>query len=282
MMSAVRNIGRKVLRGIGRTVPAWLPRGSGIGNRLLKPAYRSIVGCGWVRTEIWPGISMRVNPCECVGGNLFFSPQFYDRDERAWVDELLRDDHVFVDVGANLGVYSLWAARRLSSLGAVLAIEADPDTFEVLQENLVQHGGCRCRLFLENTGVSDQADTLAFYRNSSGNAGGSSFCSDSIESPSLVLKVEPLLDVIGRAGLECVDFLKIDIEGYELKVLTRFFGDCPPPLMPKYVLIEVGEGPQGSDPVYRQHLLELFAASGYRLIRSGKNALFALVVAPVR
>src|SRR5450432_3367932 len=90
----------RLLRHTGRVVPPWLPHGTAIGNRILKPIYRGVLGPRQERSEIWPGVVMHVNPCEGVDGNLFFSPQLYDREERNWVDSLLGDDQVFVDVGA--------------------------------------------------------------------------------------------------------------------------------------------------------------------------------------
>lgn len=267
------------LRWIGRMVPPWLPHGTAIGNRVLKPIYKAVLGPRQERSEIWPGVVMHVNPCEGVDGNLFFSPQLYDRDERSWIDNILHDGHVFVDVGANLGVYSLWAARNLSTAGTVLAIEADPKTFSMLRQNMSDNPTVVCTVLLENTGVSDKREVLSFYRNTTGNSGASGFFDTVGAEPALTLQVEPLNDVIQRSGLSRIDFMKIDVEGWETRVLTRFFAECRPDLMPRYVLIEMDEGPRGRDPFFRAELMSLFASYSYRQVRGGNNSLFQLVPA---
>lgn len=221
---------------------------------------------------------MQVNPCECVGGNLFFCPQLYDRDERDWIAENLDPNGIFVDVGANIGAYTLWAAKKLSNVGRILAVEADPDTFQVLQANL-SFNSLKCAVQLENMGVSDTDESITFYRNTRGNTGANSFLKTEDGVPTFVLRAEPLYDVIRRNALTHIDFMKIDIEGFELKVLTRFFSDCGNDggkLLPRFVLIELDEGPLRDDIGYRDNILRLFAQTGYEIQQNGKNTLFHL------
>ena len=268
-------ISKSLIR-LGYFVPPWLPHGSAIGNRLLKPLYKYLFGSCWESVMIWEGIQMQVNPTECVGGNLFFCPQLYDRDERSWVFENLEPNGIFVDVGANIGAYTLWAAKRLSDGGRILAIEADPDTFQILQANLSMNT-LKCAAQLENVGVSDIKETITFYRNIQGNAGANSFLKTKDAVPVFALHAEPLYDVIIRNALTHIDFMKIDIEGFELKVLTRFFSDCKNgdgKLLPRFVLIELDEGPLRGDVDYRHSIFQIFSKNGYGVLRNGKNTLF--------
>lgn len=217
-------------------------------------------------------------PCECVGGNLFFCPQLYDRDERIWIFENLEPNGIFVDIGANIGAYTLWAAGKLSNMGRILAVEADPDTFRVLQANL-SFNSLKCAVLLENIGVSDTHESINFYRNTLGNDGANSFLETEDGALAFVLGAEPLYEIIRRNALTRIDFMKIDIEGFELKVLTRFFSDCENDcgkLLPRFVLIELDEGPRRDDIQYRDNILRLFAQTGYDVQQDGKNTLFRL------
>lgn len=269
-----------ILRFLGGIIPVWLPHGTAIGNRLLKPIYCYLSGDKWQKIDIWGNLRMKVNPCECVGGNLFFSPQLYDRNERLWIQERLESNSVFIDVGANLGTYTLWASKFLSKEGRMLAIEADPQTFCVLQENIALNN-IKCQLILENMGVSDVDESLCFYRNKM-NAGGNSFFKvspdDDLEH-AVRLRVEPLYEILKRHEIMKIDFLKIDIEGFELKVLTKFFADCANKnvqLFPKHVLVEINEGPRRNDKNYTNGLMDCFVLYGYQIQHSGNNALFIL------
>jgi Methyltransferase FkbM domain len=57
--------------------------------------------------------------------------------------------------------------------------------------------------------------------------------SNAIRVPSLRLQ-----RILGDAGVDHVDALKIDVEGYEDRVLTGFFKHAPPSLWPRAVVIE--------------------------------------------
>jgi FkbM family methyltransferase len=56
---------------------------------------------------------------------------------------------------------------------------------------------------------------------------------NAIKVPSLRLQ-----RILGDAGVDHVDALKIDVEGYEDRVLTSFFKEAPPSLWPRAVVIE--------------------------------------------
>ncbi len=269
------------LRGIGHLTPAWLPRGTAVGNRLLKPLYRLIYGSNWQSVEVWPQIRMKINPTECVGGNLFFSPHLYDISERAWIERYLPENGTFLDVGANLGVYSLWAAKFLSSEGKILAIEADRDTFQMLKVNLAMNT-YQCAIVTENIGVSDKFEELQFYKNTHGNSGANSFHTVQDSEPSGTLKLAPLISLLKKNEIQSIDFLKIDIEGFELKVLNGFFSECLQHsnacLKPKYVMIEIEEGPRSLDLEYKKAIRNMFALNGYEVAFDGKNTLYKLII----
>lgn len=270
----------KILRAIGHLTPKWLPHGSVVGNRLLKPLFKIMYGSSnWESVEVWPPLVMKLNPCESVGGNLYFSPQLYDIRERKWVEQFLPKDGTFLDIGANLGVYSLWASKILNSKGKILAIEADNDTYKTLQENL-EMNNFSCSIITENIGVSDKVEELQFYKNIQGNSGANSFHTTKDSAPSGLLKLVPLMSILEKNSLCCVDFMKIDIEGFELKVLNGFFADCVAKsreqLKPKYIMIEIDKGPRSFDAEYKTSIRDLFSSAGYKIVFEGKNTLYRL------
>lgn len=272
------NFGIDTLRRIGKMVPVCLPKGTVLGNRLLKPVFHKLYGSQWIKVEVWPGISMRVDPTECIGGNLFFSPQLYDREEREWVANLLPRNGTFVDIGANIGAYTLWAASQLGPTGTVLAVEADPETFRILSFNLAENV-FECDVKLENIGVSNQTERLTFFRNTKRNSGGNSFYRTEDSIPEVELQAVTLMAVFIRNNLKSVDFMKMDIEGFELTVLKKFFEDVNPDfrhLLPRNLLIEIDEGPRRSDKQYKTELLTLIHSEGYKIAKKGKNTLFLL------
>lgn len=268
----------RALRAVGHLVPPWLPHGSAVGNRLLKPVYRSLYGSRLETVPVWNGLLMQVDPTEAIGGNLFFSPHLYDRLERGWMESLLPEGGVLLDVGANIGLYTLLGAARVGAAGRVVAVEADPDTFGALERN-VRLNGFEGRVTLLDAGASDRRERLTFFRNTRGNRGANSFQPSTTNAPALELDLFPLEELVARAAVDRVDFLKMDIEGFELRVLRHYLEACrsrAPHLLPRHVMLELGLGPMGADPAYQEQLLGCLSAAGYAPVHTGANGLFAL------
>ena len=80
----------------------------------------------------------------------------------------LREGDIVVDVGANVGLFALFASRRVGARGAVLAFEPAPDTFECLERNIAEECAARPngaagagRVFAQRIAVSDQRRSFA-------------------------------------------------------------------------------------------------------------------------
>ena len=142
---------------------------------------------------------------------------------------------VFVDVGANVGTYAMVLARHVGAGGKVIAIEPHPVTHARLAFNRLASGFGQVALVAAAAGPSDgelmietDGDNLGASHIVSGERTG-----NAIRVPSLRLQ-----RILGDAGVNHVDALKIDVEGYEDRVLTGFFKEAPPSLWPRAVVIE--------------------------------------------
>jgi FkbM family methyltransferase len=142
---------------------------------------------------------------------------------------------VFVDVGANVGTYAMVLARHVGTGGKVIAIEPHPVTHARLAFNRAASGFTQVALVAAAAGSSDgelmietDGDNLGASHIVSGDSAG-----NAIRVPSLRLQ-----HILEDAGVSHVDTLKIDVEGYEDRVLTGFFKQAPPSLWPRAVVIE--------------------------------------------
>jgi FkbM family methyltransferase len=142
---------------------------------------------------------------------------------------------VFVDVGANVGTYAMPLARHVGESGKVIAIEPHPVTHARLSFNRTASGFGQVVLVAAAAGAADgelmietDGDNLGASHIISGERSG-----NAIKVPSLRLQ-----QILGDAGANHVDALKIDVEGYEDRVLTGFFKEAPPSLWPRAVVIE--------------------------------------------
>jgi len=142
---------------------------------------------------------------------------------------------VFVDVGANVGTYAMALARQVGPSGKVIAIEPHPVTHARLAFNRSASDFSQVELVAAAAGPADgellietDGDNLGASHIVSGEPTG-----HAIRVPSLRLQ-----RILGDAGVSHVDALKIDVEGFEDRVLTGFFRDAPQSLWPRAVVIE--------------------------------------------
>jgi FkbM family methyltransferase len=142
---------------------------------------------------------------------------------------------VFVDVGANVGTYAMVLARQVGAGGQVIAIEPHPVTHARLAFNRAASDTTQVTLVAAAAGPSDgellietDGDNLGASHIVSGERTGKA-----IRVPSL--RLQRILD---DASVSHVDALKIDVEGFEDRVLTGFFKEAPQSLWPRAVVIE--------------------------------------------
>jgi FkbM family methyltransferase len=135
----------------------------------------------------------------------------YDFNNMTLLKRLLAKGGVFVDVGANVGAYTLVASEQKRA--RVLAFEPHPATFALLKENLRRNN--RRNVFASCAAVGDKVGVLSI----SDTPGSSTthVISDAsvaaIEVPVVRLDVE-----LERRDLHA-DAIKIDVEGFEYEVL---------------------------------------------------------------
>ncbi len=221
----------KLFMFIGRHLPA-IPHITGIDNRILKPIY--------LRKKRSPVIvdvldfRMILDPSECVDCNLLFHPHLYDREEIKYLRGNLYEGDVFLDIGANIGFYSLVASRIVGQAGRVVSIEADPQIYGQLVKNITINKTENIKAV--NLGVSDKDEILMLGVCTIGNRGGSSFLREGNEK--IEVQCRSLTDIVLSAGIEKIKAIKIDIEGFEYRVLKRFFDKASETLYPEIVIIE--------------------------------------------
>lgn len=179
----------------------------------------------------------------CPRGNvaekrLLFTPQYFDVIERNYLLSAIKDNFVFFDVGANIGGYSLFVASYSNPNSVIVAIEPQPGVKDRLRANCERNNLKQIRLI--DSAVSDLPGTMPFYIHEK-NAGESGLqFNEQPYKKSILVKVEPLLDIARNIGVQHIDALKIDVEGSEEPILTAFFNTAPESLFPHLLIIENG------------------------------------------
>lgn len=242
-------------------------RGAGrVSNSIRKFFVKRWRG-GLVRSR-FRGVEMLLDPRELLDSWILFCPQWYDSNEFAHLQRTLRPGDVFVDVGANLGVYSIVAAEKVGSAGSVVAIEANPQLAQRLRSTVEGNALLTSVLVIE-VGVSDCNETRILRIQTSGNVGGSTMLSEKdpdLHGSEVEVPCKALHELLDRPPT----VLKLDIEGMEFRVLQRFLSESLE--RPKAILVERNNELYGEGDV-----LELLPTHGYVLTASwGANFWFEL------
>lgn len=135
-----------------------------------------------------------------------------------WLQRRLRPGDTFVDVGANIGYFSVLAARLVGDEGRVVAIEASEEFQARLRQNarLNECGNIRA----VHTAVSDKQQTLTFILADSANMGANSIVPyDGPAESTFEIEAYPLAEVLEADEIATARVIKIDVEGAEGSVV---------------------------------------------------------------
>jgi len=170
---------------------------------------------GSIREVSRDGIRYKLDLSDIVDWFVYYG---FRETARIELYKLMREGQVFVDVGANMGDVTLHAASFLGQDGQVIALEPDPLNFIRLKTNLSLNTFKNIQAF--NLGAGSKEGTELIYTVSEGNLGMNRILSQvdpSMEGREISLTtMDQLLDEIGPTK---VDLIKIDTEGFEMKVL---------------------------------------------------------------
>jgi FkbM family methyltransferase len=159
----------------------------------------------------------------------------YETDLRARVLERLPRGGTFVDVGANVGFWSIPAALQAGSEGRVVAFEPNPWAVARLRRNTALNAGrALAPVELRDVAVGEEPRELELFSyDLEAGASQATLQRGAVEAERperVTVSVERLDDAIDAR----IDVLKIDVEGHEAAVLagaSRLFAEAPPRLV---------------------------------------------------
>ncbi len=233
------------------------------------------------------GLNLRLHPldngCE---KNLLFTPQMYEPDELAALAAAISRQRaegrpfVFVDIGANVGLFSLFVAAKAGPSARILAVEPEPGNFARLAFNIASNTALPIEPLALALGDTTGEVAIALNRRDRGGTRVQTLdtgADPAVEGTEGMVRVpcKPLLSLLNEKGVAAIDALKIDVEGMEDTVLAPFFRDAPPALWPRLILIE------DSSHEWKVDLFELLREKGYTVsLRTKQNVVLQRAPSP--
>lgn len=172
-----------------------------------------------VRTE-FRGHALHLNLADQTVARSLLTTGAWERYETQVFAKAVQQDMVVVDIGANIGHYTLEAARRVGKNGKVFAFEPEPHNFELLCRNIAANG-------YENVvpvrkALSNRCGTLRLAIDAN-NLGGHHFAAP-LELGRAIEVETTSLDAFFRENPTRVELIKMDAEGAELSILEGMSG----------------------------------------------------------
>ncbi len=186
-----------------RLISIWL-------KRKLAPINRKLDG---LVTAQYMGRLISYDPSTDIGGLLLSSGEF-EKKEMDLCAGFISETSIVLDVGANIGLHSIYFSS-LAKDGFVLSFEPSVATFELLVSNVANISN----IVPINLAVSNEGKIADFF-NTCDNAYSSLM--DTKRKDVVNIKKVPCMridDVVSGLHLDRVDFVKIDVEGFEFEVL---------------------------------------------------------------
>jgi FkbM family methyltransferase len=159
-----------------------------------------------------PNVKLRCHPDSYSAGAVLYCG-LYDYDEMNFLLRYLRAEDSFLDIGANIGVYTLLAASKIHS-GSIYSFEALPKNYERLQENVKLNKFEQVKTHA--IAVSNQTGTVGLNL-----AEGDSmpFITHSATDKTITVPTDTLDNLLQNQPLANLTLAKMDIEGAEILAL---------------------------------------------------------------
>jgi FkbM family methyltransferase len=179
------------------------------------------------KIQIGPA-TMYLDPCDpVVSGALTL--RVYEPSEQAFFAKYLRGDMILVDIGANMGLYTVVSMHHLDAGGRIVAFEPFPASYEILQKNVAanQTDGRACpRVDVFNLAAAPESARMDLRLNPENRADNrmyrGSYQGKLEDWDTLPVEGRPVDDVLAELGIQEVNFVKIDIQGYEQNAISGF------------------------------------------------------------
>lgn len=187
-------------------------------NKVTVPKLKSDFSTFEVDTPVTTrdGLHFIVRPNDLIAREIFVLG-LYERPFLQFLEKHLRFRRTMLDVGANIGNHSVYLSQSFSQ---VVCFEPNPTALDYLKKHR-DLNTCSNMTICE-VGLGKENAKLPFIQDPGDNLGKSHFLqeADTSETPTNILEIRIGDQLIEEMGVKNIDFIKIDVEGFEPDVLT--------------------------------------------------------------
>jgi FkbM family methyltransferase len=209
-------------------------------------------------------LRLTFRPRTYLGWHLFYRGIYEERIVRT-CHRLLRPGMTFVDVGANVGLYSIIASNAVGPNGRVIAVEPQPDLAAMTARNAslnLQHN-----IDVNACALGESVGKAFLYQASTTNDGAATMRLGNGEisfGEPIAVTVETLSRLLQKREVSEVGGMKIDVEGAELAVLKGFSEELAK-RRPEFIFVECIDAHLRRFGTTAEELLQFLQGCGFKL-----------------
>ncbi|MCC7298596.1 MAG: FkbM family methyltransferase, partial [Bacteroidia bacterium] len=190
------------------------------------------------------------------------------------IQKYLAPGDTFIDVGANIGLMSIFASQCVGNAGSVLSFEANPDTLKILNQNISINNINNIKT--SGIALGSQVGKGKIFSNLALNRGSASIVTHAEGSASYEIEIKPLDELLEPN--QTIHLIKIDIEGYELEALKGMTNLLSSKNAPK-LIVECGEKIEGVESSKESVFRFIKSINNYKIYKliGGKGKLSKMV-----
>jgi FkbM family methyltransferase len=218
LKTAAIGVGASALRAYVAHFPIWR------GKRTLVRVFGRLTEASAVELEALTrfGSKMRCNIREYIESRIFLFGVWEPNLTDFLTGRLSRGD-VFLDIGANVGYFSLLASKLVGTEGLVVAVEASPSTYSRLVSNVEMNGCTNVRAM--NVAASAMEGTVSVFKGPETNVGTGSILESSRLPFEAKIRSVPASELLSADEFKRCRVIKIDVEGGESPILENLLAN---------------------------------------------------------
>ena len=160
------------------------------------------------------------------GATIFINPQdpvisgaltlrVYEKDEIAFFVKHFEPDMNMIDIGANVGIYTALALTTKGFEGKLVCLEPCSESMEFLEKTVKINARKNAEsVYLSNKAASNVEGTVTLYKNPE-NKGDNRLYADKLLNEKATIQATTLDKICSQCDIDEVNFIKIDIQGFE-------------------------------------------------------------------
>jgi FkbM family methyltransferase len=213
------------------------------------------------------GVNYRLDISDYQNWLLYF---YCKTDSSFGLLSYLKSGDIILDMGGNIGQTAMMMAKTAGEQCKVYSFEPFPDTYSKFVANLKLNPSLEKRVVITHCALGDTPSMLQMYKDCESNSGSNRIVTSKAVEKEMVQVPVSTIDIFAKENnLTKIDFIKIDVEGFEMNVL-KGAAITLQSLKPQ-LFIELNDGSLKEQGSSAEELLSFLKAIGYKIFKDGET-----------